>query len=161
MSSNEHTSHDGHGDYHVHAHISSTKQLLTVLGALFVLTGVTLGAYLVRLGDANLFVALFIAMIKATLVGTFFMHLKYEKPFNILFFVGTLAFIGVFFFFTWNDTTHRGETDYRSGRHFDYRAQEFAQGVAPGIVERGGEELVPREGATAEAATEGAAPAAH
>ena len=75
MSDNHHDSHDGHGDTEVHVHISSTKELLTVLGALFVLTGATLGCYLIRLGDANLVVALLIAMVKATLVGTFFMHL--------------------------------------------------------------------------------------
>jgi len=156
MSSNEHESHGGHGDYHVHAHITSTKLNLTILGALFLLTGTTLAAYEYRLGDANLFVALVIAMIKATLVGTFFMHLKWEKAFNVLFFVGTLAFIGVFFFLTYNDTSTRGETDYRSGRRYDYRANEWAQGVPAGIIARDGETMPLH----VEAEGEGHAPAA-
>lgn len=163
MSSNEHDSHGehGHGDYEVHAHISSTSLNVKVLLALFALTGLTLAAYLVRLGDANLMVALLISSMKATLVGYFFMHLSHEKPFNTLFFVGTLAFIAVFFFFTWNDTTHRGETDYRNGMRYDYRANEWAQGVPPELARRGGEELslVPApEGAAAPAE---AAPAHH
>ena len=77
MSDHDHA----HGDdFHVHPHVSSTKQNVGILMILFVLTGLTLLAYNVRLGAANLFVAILIASIKATFVGTFFMHLKYEHP---------------------------------------------------------------------------------
>ncbi len=147
--------HSNDDEFDVHVHISSTKLNVGILMSLFALTGLTIAAYLVRLGDANLTIALLIATIKAVLVGTFFMHLKYEKPFNTLFFVGTLLFIAVFFVFTHNDTGHRAELDYRNGARFDYRYQEWAQGIAEGIRERNGEELRPTpaaEGAAAEAA---------
>jgi cytochrome c oxidase subunit 4 len=163
--------HDGskNDGYAIHAHVSETRDNRVILALLFVLTGLTVACYRVRLGDANLMVALLIAAVKATLVGTFFMHLKFEKAFNTLVFVGTLAFIGVFFIFTWNDTAFRGEIDHRSGEHYDYRYNEFAQGVATGIRERGGEELRPVPGAAgehgasaeAEGGAEHGAPAGH
>lgn len=142
--------------FEVHAHVSATRDNRIVLALLFALTALTVGAYRVRLGDANLTVALVIAAVKATLVGTFFMHLKFERAFNTLVFVGTLAFISVFFLFTWNDTGYRGEIDHRDGARFDYRYQEWAQGVAPEIRERNGEELRPAAG-SAHGASEGAA----
>lgn len=126
--------------FEVHPHVSATRDNRVVLGALFLLTGLTVACYRIRLGDANLPVALLIAGVKATLVGTFFMHLKFEKAFNTLVFVGTVAFIAVFFTFTWNDTAFRGEVDHRSGERFDYRYQEWAQGIAPTIREQNGEE---------------------
>ncbi|MDP6958506.1 MAG: cytochrome C oxidase subunit IV family protein [Planctomycetota bacterium] len=45
---------------------------------LMVLTGLTVVAAGVDLGNANVIIALVIATIKVTLVGAFFMHLKYE-----------------------------------------------------------------------------------
>ena len=154
--------------FEVHAHVSATRDNRIVLALLFALTALTVGAYRVRLGDANLTVALVIAAVKATLVGTFFMHLKFERAFNTLVFVGTLAFISVF-----GDDRHRqphratpaiaqqvgrriGEIDHRDGARFDYRYQEWAQGVAPEIRERNGEELRPAAG-SAHGASEGAA----
>ncbi len=93
----EHAGHDDHGDpcgdgYLVHAHITPVKTNLIVISILFVLTGLTVGVYFTDLGEANLAVALLIASVKATLVGTWFMHLKYEKAFNISFFLGALLF---------------------------------------------------------------------
>ena len=107
------TAHDEHGehddDYHHHQHIASIKGNLIIFGALLLCTALTVAAYKVRLGEANLFVAIFIAGIKATLVCTFFMHLKYEQRFNILFFLGSFLFVGVFVGYTLNDTDHRGD----------------------------------------------------
>lgn len=135
MSDHDHA----HGDdFHVHPHVSSTKQNVGILMILFVLTGLTLLAYNVRLGAANLFVAILIASIKATFVGTFFMHLKYEKAFNTMFFVGSVLFMGVFFAYTYNDTGHRGRLDGRAGLQYDPRIG-FANGTAAGIVSEGGE----------------------
>jgi cytochrome c oxidase subunit 4 len=48
-----------------------------------------------------------IASIKAALVVTFFMHLKYDNKFNAIMFLGGLLFIGVFFAYTINDTGRR------------------------------------------------------
>ena len=58
--------HDEHGDgYYVHAHITPIATNLKVIGALFALTGLTVLAYYVRLGEWNLAVAILIASIKA------------------------------------------------------------------------------------------------
>lgn len=48
---------------------------------------------------------------KAALVVSFFMHLRYDNKFNALIFISCLLFIGVFFAYTLNDTDRRGEAD--------------------------------------------------
>ena len=134
--SNEHT-HSEYGDpegdgYIVHAHITPLKTNFIVIGALFMLTGLTIAAYYVRLGEWNLAVALLIASVKATLVGTWFMHLKYEKAFNTSFFVGTILFMSIFFGYTANDTLYRGQVNGIHGAYVDTRSGESAPGSATG-----------------------------
>lgn len=122
--------HDEHGDdYLVHAHITSIKTYILVFGSLIFLTGLTVAAYEIRLGDYNLFVAVLIAMVKSSLVGAYFMHLKYEKKFNILFFVGSLIFVGVFLAYTMNDTDHRGDESV-NGERIDPATGNYAYGTA-------------------------------
>lgn len=74
--------------------------LLTWL-ALLVLTAITVTVAGMHLGGLSVFVALLIASIKASVVVTWFMHLKHEQPvFKIMVFVclGTFAiFIGITF----------------------------------------------------------------
>lgn len=110
MSANEHTHDDAHGhadDGEVHAHISSLKLYVGIFAALIFFTLVTVGVSYIHLGRLNLAVAILIASIKAALVVTFFMHLKYDNKFNTLMFVCGLLFIGVFFAYTMNDTERR------------------------------------------------------
>ncbi len=88
-----HTTHDApHGV----GHIVPFKILLGVFLALTFLTVVTVAASLVNFGSMNLIVALVIAVIKASLVVLFFMHLIWDKPFNAIVFVGCLIFVGLF-----------------------------------------------------------------
>ncbi len=132
-------SHD-EDEFHVHAHVSPLSLNVGVLMALFVCTFLTLAAYNVRLGDYNFAVAITIASIKAILVGTFFMHLKWERAFNTLFFVGTVIFISVFFGYTYNDTGYRGTGGERdNGARVDYKTGAFANGTPAGIVQAHGE----------------------
>jgi len=49
-----------------------------------------------HLGKFDIYVALGIATVKATLVGLYFMHLRYDKPFNILLFLFCFFFVGLF-----------------------------------------------------------------
>jgi len=121
--------HDHDDNYHVHAHISSTKQNLIILFALFALTGMTVGAYRVELGDANLAVAAIIATVKAALVCYYFMHLKYERAFNTLFFLGSLLFLLIFLGYTANDTEYRADVDPDWGARFDRRTGDPAAGT--------------------------------
>lgn len=113
MSANEHTHDEEHGHGHaddgeVHAHISSLKLYVGIFAALIFFTLVTVGVSYIHLGRLNLAVAILIASMKAGLVVTFFMHLKYENKFNSIMFVCGLLFIGVFFAYTMNDTERRG-----------------------------------------------------
>jgi cytochrome c oxidase subunit 4 len=68
--------------------------LVGIFLALIVLSFITVAAASIDFGELNLFVALGIATVKATLVALFFMHLAHDRGFN------TLAFFGSFFFVT-------------------------------------------------------------
>jgi cytochrome c oxidase subunit IV len=76
-----------------HVHISSYYQLGTILVILLFLTFLSVFVATFHFGALSIAVALLVASIKGTTVATYFMHLKYEKPF-IRIMVG-----GVFFLF--------------------------------------------------------------
>jgi cytochrome c oxidase subunit 4 len=84
-----------------HEHGGYGVYLLTWL-ALLVLTAITVTVAGMDLGRLSMLTALGIATLKVSLVLSFFMHLKYERPlFRVMFFVVvvTLAiFIGLTFF---------------------------------------------------------------
>ena len=95
----------------VHAHISSVPFYVAVFLGLLFLTGVTVGQSYVDLGRLSIAIVILIATMKASLVVTFFMHLRWDNKFNVLIFLSSLLFIGVFFAYTMNDTDKRGELD--------------------------------------------------
>lgn len=128
MSSLEH----GHADDGaVHAHVSSVPFYVAVFLGLLVLTGLTVGQSYVDLGKANIILVILIATLKASLVVTFFMHLKWDNKFNALIFLSTLFFIGVFFAYTLNDTDRRGEADPDQNVHVWEKTGEQAPGGMP------------------------------
>ncbi len=127
----DHTHGDGADDGQVHAHISPAGFYVAILGVLMILTLLTVGVSYVHLGKLNLLVAIVIASIKAGLVVTFFMHLKYDNKFNALILVVSLLFIGVFFSYTLNDTEYRGRLDTDQGG----RIQQSTGLPAPGGME--------------------------
>jgi cytochrome c oxidase subunit 4 len=68
------------GGHVEHAEHHLPKNLYFVIfGALMVLTAMTVGLAFVNLGQMNVVVALAVAVVKASLVVMFFMHLKYES----------------------------------------------------------------------------------
>ena len=99
----------GHGDAH-HAtdlahsdhspmglgHISSWQLLVKVWVALMVLTILTVMATWVNLGTLNIWIAMIIACVKATLVVLYFMHMRHNKPFLAYIFTFSLAFVAFF-----------------------------------------------------------------
>jgi cytochrome c oxidase subunit 4 len=103
--------HDHHDDGAVHAHVSSSLFYGGVFVALVMLTIATVGQSYFDFGRASLAIVILIASAKASLVVTFFMHLKWDNKFNALIFICGLAFIGVFFAYTFNDVDKRGELD--------------------------------------------------
>lgn len=79
------------------AHVMPVRLLVGVWVALMILTVVTVAVTSVDLGSrANLIVAMVIATVKAGLVVTYFMHLRWDRPFNALVFVGSLLFVTLF-----------------------------------------------------------------
>ena len=78
--------------------------LLATCIALIILTWLTVAATWFDLGALNLWIALIIATIKAALVVLFFMHLKYDRPFNVIVLVGALLFVLLFVGLTLTDT---------------------------------------------------------
>jgi len=68
-----------------------TKTYLAIFVALMVLLAITVGVAYVDLGELNLAVAMGIAIAKAALIVSFFMHLRYGRRL-------TWAFAGAGFF---------------------------------------------------------------
>ena len=90
-----------------HAHSSSSRIYLVILGLLLVLTTITVGAAYVNFGSFNLIIAVLIATLKATLVAMFFMHLRHDPPINAIIFVSSLIFLGIFLLFPLIDIQSR------------------------------------------------------
>ena len=90
-------------------HILPLNLYLAVGSALLVLTVITVAVAQMDFGQMNLLIAMGIAVIKATLVAMFFMHLKYDNKIYMLVFSGSLLFLGVFIIFTMFDTLRRGD----------------------------------------------------
>lgn len=107
--------HDAHGhDLHaddglVHVHVHPTSTYVKIFVALVFFTLVTVGLSRIHLGEWNFFIAVVVATIKASMVAMYFMHLKDDNRFNVLIFVGSILFMGVFFIYTMNDTQYRGQ----------------------------------------------------
>jgi len=95
--------HDDHG--HGFAHVATVKVLLTTWIALMILTVVTVGATRIDLGPSmNLGLAMAIAVVKATLVILFFMHLRYDRVFHSVLVIGGLLAASLFVGFTLFDS---------------------------------------------------------
>lgn len=85
-------------------HLVPISTLVATGTALLVLTGVTVAVRWIDLGEINIAIALGIAALKATLVALFFMHLRWDRPFNSFAFVGSVAFVALFMAFALLDT---------------------------------------------------------
>ncbi len=102
------TNSHGHGEHQV-GHIVSPKILIATAVALLILTAITVWSAQVdfsRVGlpEMDVIVAMAIAVIKASLVGLFFMHLRWDRPFNGFVLVTSLAFVALFITFALTDT---------------------------------------------------------
>jgi cytochrome c oxidase subunit 4 len=100
----------GHSDL---GHVVPVWLLAAVFAALIALTGVTVAAAQIDLGNLNLYLALAIAAVKASLVVMFFMHLYWDRPFNSMVFVGCLLFVTLFIGFTLTDSKANESSDIR------------------------------------------------
>lgn len=107
----------GHDDNEI-SHVASMKVLLGTGGSLLLLTIVTVLATKVDFGaNINLAIAMLIAVIKATLVVLFFMHLKYDKIFHTVVFVSAILAACLFVGFTLMDTNQYQQTNIWNPDH--------------------------------------------
>ncbi len=66
-------------------HVLPLKTYYSIFALLLALTGLTVAAAYIDMGALNIFVALGIAAVKATVVILFFMHVKYATKLTQLF----------------------------------------------------------------------------
>jgi len=86
------------------AHPMPLPVLFGVFFALVFLTIVTVAQASFDLGSFDVLVVMGIATVKAALVAFFFMHLAFDKPFNLIVFLGSFVFVGLFVIFTLSDS---------------------------------------------------------
>jgi cytochrome c oxidase subunit 4 len=105
--------HDHHDDgHHGLSHVAPIKVLCTTGGILLFLTIVTVLATKVDFGaEINLGIAMAIAVIKATLVILFFMHLRYDRLFHSVVFVSAILAAALFVGFTLMDSNQYQQTN--------------------------------------------------
>jgi cytochrome c oxidase subunit IV len=104
---------DHHADeHHGLAHTATIKVLCATGGTLLLLTLVTVLATRIDFGaPINLGIAMAIAVLKASLVILFFMHLKYDKLFHSVVFVSAILAASLFVGFTLMDTNQYQQTN--------------------------------------------------
>ena len=95
-------------DSHTEHHVLPVGLYLAVFLALMVGTVLTVGAAYVELGWLNTPVALIIAVVKATLVVLFFMHVRYNTPLMWVFAAGGFFFLVILLVLTLQDYYSRG-----------------------------------------------------
>ena len=101
----------GHGDAEHHSHGPSYTLLTGIFVALMALTWLTVYVTNYDLGyNGNLVLAMVIALVKAAIVGLWFMHLRYDPPIFGFTLLLSLGFVVLFIVFTLLDTS---ETLYR------------------------------------------------
>jgi cytochrome c oxidase subunit 4 len=91
-----------------HVHVSSLVTYFAVFAALLAFTGITVAVAFVNLGPLNDLVAMGIAIIKATLVVLFFMHVKGSTRMVKLTVVSSFFWLLILFGLTLSDYFTRG-----------------------------------------------------
>jgi cytochrome c oxidase subunit 4 len=130
----------GHGDHHGgpdHVpHVTPLSTYFLVFLTLIVLTVITVGVSYFDFGGANLFIALFVATIKGTVVAAWFMHLKGDERMNSVLLASAFLFLAIFIGLTAIDLLQRGHADpdearrvYNLQQPFDVATNQPRKGV--------------------------------
>lgn len=132
MASHAHQSHDhghAHGEPHpLVGHLVPYSTLFATGGALIVLTVITVAARYVDLGEANIYLAIGIAVVKATLVSLFFMHLRWDRPFNLMVLVGSMLFVVLMMVFCMMDVGQNLDSENKGN---PAKVQQYLDANAP------------------------------
>ena len=94
------THHDHHDEIQV-GHVVPIKFLTAICCLLLFLTAVTVWVSWfdfteINIAEMGIIMALFVATVKATIVGLYFMHLRWDRPFIGFVFVGSILFVVLF-----------------------------------------------------------------
>lgn len=139
---------DPHHEIAHHGHvILSPRTLLAVLFTLLFFTIATVAASRLEVWIAsafhieipqivNVLIAMSIAVVKAVLVGMFFMQLKYDNPLHSVLMLFCIFAVGLFLFFSMTDLSTRGAVyAYKSGE-----IQKGGMGLEP-VMDKNGKQL--------------------
>ena len=94
-------------DSHDHPSFNHPAPIPMLFGVFFALVGLTVATVVtsnIELAQFAFPIAMAIATLKAFLVGAFFMHMWWDKGFNILVFLSSLLFVSLFIAMTMLDT---------------------------------------------------------
>jgi cytochrome c oxidase subunit 4 len=92
-------------EHHGLGHVVPLKLLVGVFLSLLFLTYLTVQVSYWNLGNMSLYVALGVAVVKAALVVLFFMHLFWDRGFNMVVFLSCILFVGLFIGLTLTDVS--------------------------------------------------------
>ena len=112
-------------------HLMPMRVYLGIYAALLVLTATTVGVSLANLGPASIYVAMAVAIVKASLVAAYFMHLKFDNRINLLVFVAALLFLALFFALTLTDLRTRDAVVEDEGTFVERDEQAAASAAMP------------------------------
>lgn len=103
MTAHAHSADSPHREGYDFAHPLPVWGLALVFVILTFLTIVTVAQANFDLGRWDIAFTMAIATVKATLVMLFFMHLAFDKPFNLIIFLSSFVFVALFVTFTLSD----------------------------------------------------------
>ena len=95
-------------EQHTEHHVASTKLYLTVFFILMICTFLTYFVWTIDLGFLNIVIALSIAIFKATLVITYFMHVKWSPMLSKMAVATAITFLFILLTLTSMDYVSRG-----------------------------------------------------
>ncbi|MHC5028152.1 MAG: cytochrome C oxidase subunit IV family protein [Planctomycetota bacterium] len=122
-----HSNNDPADHDHGVGHVVPLKILFATGTALLFLTFVTVWIAGFDFGAANIGIAMAVACLKASLVVLFFMHLRWDRPFNSFIFVGSIFFVGIFIAFALADSiAYRGDVIAGDGIDVQTKLAEVA-----------------------------------
>ena len=104
-------SNHAHSEEHSHHFIVPVRYYVGALVSLLILTFITVFVAQFNFGSFNIVVAMAVAVLKAGIVISIFMGMKWDHGFNRVAFLGSLVFLFIFFLFVFSDVLFRG---YRS-----------------------------------------------
>lgn len=112
-------------------HIAPKKLYFFVFGSLLVLTLLTWRIAYVDLGQWNTVVALTIAVLKASLVATFFMHLRWSGSMMRIVVCTAIFWLSIMITLTLGDVLTRGRVEPAQGWHASAAVMQTAAPTSP------------------------------